>query len=82
MKLSDFILINEDEKKNILLNQGTLVAKRTNYECFIFLFQLDTFYVEIYCNLETKKVQEYRAFEGTKPLTPYLESIPIEDLLT
>jgi hypothetical protein len=82
MNLSNFILLRDEEKKMFLLHDGILVAKRTNYECIVFLFQVNTFYVEAFCNLENKNVQEYRAFESTNALNPYLESIPLDDLLS
>src|SRR5688500_13030196 len=50
MKLSEFILLNEAQKKKTVLHQGVLVAKRSRGECLVFLFQLDNYYVEAYCN--------------------------------
>ena len=81
MRLSDFILLKEEEKKLVVLHEGVLVAKRSDYHYMVFLFQLESFYVETYCNVQNKAVEEYRAFGNTKSLTPYLESIPIADLL-
>jgi hypothetical protein len=81
MKLSDFILLNIEEKKATLLHDGILVAKRSNLHHLIFLFQMNAFYVEVLCNLTKKSVQEYRAFEETKFLSPYLEAIEINHLL-
>ncbi len=81
IKLSDFIVLDIEEKKLVTLHEGVLIAKRKNQEYIIFLFQLETFYTEMYCSLETKAILEFRVFDGTAPLTPYLESIPINDLL-
>ena len=81
MNLSNFILLEQEEKRAILLHEGILVAKRTNFDCIVFLFQLNLFYVEVYGNIETKEVLEYRAFQGTDQLHPYLEKIQIDDLL-
>ena len=66
----------------ILLHHSTLVAKRTGGDCIVFLFQLEYFYVEMICNLSTKKVEEYMVFENTTQLHPYLESIPIHDIFS
>jgi len=49
---------------------------------FFFLFQMDHFYVETFCNLETKGVTQYRVFAHTKLLQPYLESIAIDSLFS
>jgi hypothetical protein len=80
MRLSDFILLEEEKKKLVVLHDGVLIAKRSNSLHMMFLFQLDTFYVETYCNLQNKAIEEYRVFDNTRSLTPYLELIPIADL--
>lgn len=81
MKLSTFILLSEKEKQHTLMHEGILVAKRNNTENLIFLFQLEGFYVEVYGNINNKKVEEFRTFSGTEQLHPYLESINIAHLL-
>ena len=81
MKLSHFILLNEEEKKSAVLHTGILIGKRNNFDHMIFLFQMGNYYVETFCNLESKKVEEYRAFENMKPLNPYLDVMAIEDLI-
>lgn len=81
MKLSDFILLKEDQKRLIVLHAGVLVAKRSCEGCCVFLFQLDNFYVEVYCRLADKAVREYRTYTEVDQLTPYLNSIPLDGLL-
>jgi hypothetical protein len=81
MKLSDFILLSEEQKKGTLLHQGVLIGKRTYFDCLVFLFQLNNYYVESYCNRRNKAVVEFRVFTDTKHLQPYLEAIQISDLL-
>ena len=81
MKLSDFILLNVDEKKCILLHDGVLIGKRTMEDNIVFLFQLENYYVESYCSTESRSVEEYRAFTDVKPLHPYIEAISLDDLL-
>jgi hypothetical protein len=81
MRLSDFIALSEEEKKMAVLHVGVLIAKRNNFDSMIFLFHLGSYYVEAYCNPENKAIEEYRVFDSTKLLTPYLETIRIDDLL-
>lgn len=81
MKLSDFIVLDEKEKTSVVLHMGILVAKRRLQHCIIFLFQLENYYVETYCNYESKAVQEFRMFEDTQLLQPYLETISIHELM-
>lgn len=81
MKLSDFILLNEEEKTFTVLHEGVLIAKRNYNGCMVFLFHLGGYYVETYCNLASKAVKEFRVFGNTRLLNPYLEAIPLDDLL-
>jgi hypothetical protein len=81
MKLSNFIMLNEDEKKLAVLHRGILIAKRSDSTHFFFLFQMDRFYVESVCRIESKKIEGYKMFHYPELLEPYLEGIAIDDLL-
>lgn len=81
MNLSDFIQLSAEGKKTMVLHTGILIAKRQTGEGPVFLFQLESLYVEVYCHAATKAIEEYRAFTGTALLAPYLDSIAIDDLL-
>jgi hypothetical protein len=81
MKLSDFIMLDSEDKKAIVLHEGVLVGKRDVMNCKVFLFQMDHYYVETYCNMATKSVEEYRVFKSTAHLFPYLNQIPIDDIV-
>ena len=82
MKLSTFILLSEEEKKTTVFQIGIPLAKRENESWKVFLFQLESFYVETFCNKENKAIEEYRVFGDTQLLQPYLQAIPINDLLS
>ena len=81
MKLSEFILLDEERKKETVLHQGVLIGKRQVQSSMIFLLQLQNYYVATWCNFKNRSVQEYRIFDNTKSLAPYLASISIDDLL-
>jgi hypothetical protein len=81
MRLSEFILLNEDEKKSTVLHQGVLIAKRSSFDSMVFLFQLGSYYVEAYCNPMNKAIEEYRMFDNINVLKPYLEDIRLDNLL-
>ena len=81
MKLSDFILLNEEEKKQTVLHAGVLVGKRKSSALMVFLFRLNNFYVEALFNCDNKDLKEFRMFQQSVLLDPYLDSIPIDDLL-
>lgn len=81
MKLSEFILLDKVEKQHTVLHKGVLVAKRRHQTGFVFLFRLNHYYVEIWCRTSNHSVMEYRVFDGTAMLEPYLKEISIPDLL-
>ena len=82
MRLSEFILLNEQEKKSTVLLRGVLLAKRSTFESMVFLFQVGSYYVEAYCNPENKAIEEYRMFDNIEVLSPYLDAIPLDSLLS
>ena len=81
MRLSDFILLDADEKKTTVLHEGVLVGKRDRQQWKVFLFRMNDYYVETYCNKQNKAVEEYRVFDHTSLLQTYLNDIPLDDLL-
>ena len=81
MKLSEFIVLPKEEKRSTVLQLGVTLAKWESRKDMVFLFQLPNFYVETYCCQESKEIREYRAFYNVEHLTPYLDAIPIDNLL-
>jgi hypothetical protein len=81
MKLSEFILLNEGEKKCTVMNNAVALAQRTYPDVIVFLFQLDSYYVEAYCNKANNTIDEYRVLPDTNSIRHYLDAIPINDLL-
>ena len=73
--------MNEQEKKSAVLHRGVLLAKRSSIDSMVFLFQLGRYYVEAYCNPANKAIEEYRMFDNTEVLIPYLDAIPLDKLL-
>ena len=81
MKLSEFILLNEAEKKWSVMNHAVPLAQRSYADLIVFLFQLEDYYVEAYCNVADKSIEEYRVLPDTNAIRLYLEAIPIDELL-
>jgi len=81
MKLSEFIALPEDHKRSTVMSQGVAIGKRCLSDHLVFLFQLPEYYVETYCCYKSKEILEYRVFQSTKQLEPYLRSIQIDQLL-
>lgn len=64
-----------------VLHLGVLVGKRKTFHSMVFLFHFGNYYVETYCNTENKEIEEYRVFDNVNLLNPYLDTIPIDNLL-
>lgn len=81
MSLSEFIVLDQSQKKIAVLHQGVLIAKRKVNQSVIFLFQLDNYYVETFFDSTSKQIEEFRMGDNTNILDPYLQEIPIDNLL-
>lgn len=81
MKLSEFILLNEADKKHVIMNEAAPLAQRRHGDTIIFLFQLEDYYVEAYCQTAGKNIVEYCILPDTNAICHYLEAIPIDGLL-
>ena len=81
MKLSEFIALPEDHKRVTVMSEGVAIAQRSLINQQVYLFQLQEYYVETYCCSKSKEIIEYRVFQNTKQLAPYLEAIQIDQLL-
>ncbi|MFN8266151.1 MAG: hypothetical protein U0T11_08795 [Chitinophagaceae bacterium] len=81
MKLSEFIMLSEADKQHALLHRGVLVAKRKQHNVILFLFRLEHYYVEMWCNTKERAITQYNAFTGSALLEPYINQISIRQLL-
>jgi hypothetical protein len=80
MKLSEFIILSKEEKRFSILKEGIPIAKRRVFNNMVFLFQLPEYYVETYCCIVTKEIEEFRVFQKPEYLEPYLNEIKIDKL--
>ena len=80
MKLSEFIVLTQEEKRAVVVQQGVALTQRKLLDYMVFLFQLPGFYVETVCCKQSKEITEYRVFHNAAHLVPYLNAIQIDDL--
>lgn len=80
MSLSEFMLLDLQAKKNAIVHQGVLVAKRSSGRSMIFLFMMENYYVETFFDAKDKSIEEVRISGSTHVLEPYLAAIPIPSL--
>lgn len=61
--------------------EGAFIATRKDKEHNILLYQIDSFYVEVFYNQKHKFIRKLRSFSSTSQLEPYLEKINIVKLI-
>lgn len=82
MKLVDFQSISQDKQVAILYQDGVYIGKKKIEKFTVLLYQLESFYVELFYLSYRKRIQKIRVTDSTSILDPYLEQIEIEYLVT
>jgi hypothetical protein len=67
----DFNLLDEQGKADALW-EGTFLSDRFNGQQHIQLYNLSSFFVEVFYDAERNSITGFRAFSSTKNLDPYL----------
>lgn len=81
MILQEFQLLSDEEKFQILKERGVLIAQRENNHHFADLYQIDSFYMEVFFLRWSQRLWKFHSFNLEVLLTPYLEQIDIYELL-
>ena len=77
MLLHEFKYQEKQKKQQLLFENGIYLASRFIKDYQLVLFAVDSFYVEVYFDLEHEQVGYIKAFSSTDELMPYLSSIDI-----
>ncbi|MCW3074628.1 MAG: hypothetical protein JWP69_1697 [Flaviaesturariibacter sp.] len=80
MTLYQFNLLDEMEQQEAIW-EGTLIANRIEGEYKLLLYQIDSFYVEVWYHVEHNVVKRYRSFSSMEKLQPYTMQIDIKGLI-
>ena len=80
MTLYQFNVLTENEKTTIVWNEGDVVGDRKENNFSILLYQVWSFYVELYYNGQENKISKLRSFSSIEQLEPYLGKIDISEL--
>ena len=81
MTLQRYRALTQNKQNQKLLTEGVCIAERRMDEVHAFLFQIDSFYVEVFFNSDGSEVLFSRSFEGLDELEPYLQRIDISAVL-
>ena len=77
MTLYEFNALSEDEKAAVLWSKGDFVIERKDNNFSILLYQVQSFYVEVFYSGKENKISKLRSFSSTEQLEPYLNNIDI-----
>ena len=57
--------------------EGTFIGDRQEGDLSVQLYNLGTFYAEVFYNAEINEIVKVRGFKGTKLIEPYLKAVKI-----
>lgn len=75
------MLLRPEEQANFTWKHGAFIAVADKGSLKVLLYQLGSFYVEVYYNCELGRIEEFRSFDSTDQLEPYLAAIDLSDLM-
>ncbi len=81
MLLHEFKYQEKQKKQQLLFDNGVFLASRFIKDYQLVLYAVDSFYVEVYFDLEHQQIGYIKAFSSTDDLMPYLDSIEISSLV-
>ena len=80
MTIYQFNDLTEMEQIEVIWTVPAIAERKENgYK--IFLFQVDSFYVELYHHIQRDATERIRSFSSEELLLPYLATIDIDQLL-
>ncbi len=77
MILYHFNSLDEKMQAEAIWEHGVHIADRIEGAFKLILYQIESFYVEVWYNPAENSILKFRSFSSTTPLEPYLEKIDI-----
>ena len=81
MKLAEFNKLETEEQQKAVLIQGVFLAERRDPPLRMMLYDMGSFYVEVFFLSRYNKVAWFNGFDNVKKLEPYLQKIEVSSLL-
>ncbi|HEU0111436.1 MAG TPA: hypothetical protein VFQ73_11190 [Flavisolibacter sp.] len=81
MTLQQFRSCSNYVQQQLLRHQAVFLSERRSMDWNILLFQLESFYVEVYYERKTQKVELIKSFDDMDQLDPYLRKIDVLALM-
>lgn len=80
MTLCEYNYLDQAEQFEALYDHGIHISDRADDDYCIILFQLDSFYIELYFHIEHNSLKKFRSFSNVDLIKPYLEQIDLSEL--
>lgn len=81
MTLYEFNLLPKEDQRPTLWMEADFVVDRMEGKFTVFLYQLYSFYVEVWYDGNENEIYKTRSFSSTAQLEPYLNKIDITNLI-
>lgn len=80
MKCCDFKWLDLPLQAHIIYQKGIYLSERAEDDCFIALYRVYDFYVEVYCRRGNSELVKFISFHSEVLLEPYLNKISLNKL--
>ena len=80
MTFEQFRSLPKDMQRNVVKHCGVFLFGRTGVGVNVMLYQVESFYVEIYFDEKMSEATRIRSFEDTRHLEPYLRMVDVSEL--
>jgi hypothetical protein len=76
LSLKDFLQLDYEGKIQVT-NHAVCIGGRSEQEHMVLLYQLNSFYIEVFYNKKFNYISAFKGFDDLELLDPYLEKINI-----
>jgi hypothetical protein len=80
MTLYQFRLLDVEEQLGTAIYEGDFVGDRIEENYMVLLYQVHSFYVEVYYSPISNEILKHRSFSSTNQLEPYLSQVNLSEL--
>jgi hypothetical protein len=81
MTLTQFNKLKIEEQQKAVLINGVFLGERKDPPLRMMLYDMESFYVEVFFLSRYNKVAWFNGFQSTKKLEPYLQKIDVSSIL-
>lgn len=80
MTFEQYCSLPKDMQRKVVKHCGAFLFGRTGAGVNVILYQVESFYVEIYFDEKMSEAIRIKAFEDTRHLEPYLRMVDVSEL--